>query len=134
MLRIAIVGCGKIADQHAEQIAYIPDCQIVAVCDHEELMARQLQERLNVPAGYTEVQDLLDYGTCLNNFSFELTFNFRVQLITSTLHCLCSSNVQFGTVRSLSQSGSEKALGYRRHLVSCGFLMLVIQLRRERVR
>jgi|SRR5215469_1867993 len=60
MLRIAIVGCGKIADQHAEQIAYIPDCQIVAVCDHEELMARQLQERLNVPAGYTEVQDLLD--------------------------------------------------------------------------
>jgi len=60
MLRVAIVGCGKIADQHAEQIGYIPGCQIVGVCDREELMARQLQERLNIPAHFTAVQDLLD--------------------------------------------------------------------------
>jgi len=60
MLRIAIVGCGKIADQHAEQIPLIPDCGIVAVCDREELMARQLQERLNVPSHFTEVRELLD--------------------------------------------------------------------------
>lgn len=59
MLRIAIVGCGKIADQHVEQIAHIPGCQIVGLCDHEELMAKQLQERLNVPACFSEVQDLL---------------------------------------------------------------------------
>lgn len=60
MLRVAIVGCGKIADQHAEQIAYIPGCQIVAVCDREDLMAKQLQERLNVPSRFTEVQELLN--------------------------------------------------------------------------
>jgi predicted dehydrogenase len=57
---VAIVGCGKIADQHAEQIVRIPGCQIVGVCDREELMAEQLQERFNVPARFTEVQDLLD--------------------------------------------------------------------------
>jgi predicted dehydrogenase len=60
MLRVAIVGCGKIADQHAEQIAHIPGCEIVAVCDREELMAKQLQERLNVPSQFAEVQDLLE--------------------------------------------------------------------------
>jgi predicted dehydrogenase len=60
MLRVAIVGCGKIADQHVEQIAHIPGCEIVAVCDREELMARQLQERLNVPGCFSEVQDLLE--------------------------------------------------------------------------
>jgi predicted dehydrogenase len=60
MIRIAIVGCGKIADQHVEQIARIPGCQIVAVCDREELMAKQLQERINVPARFTDVQDLLN--------------------------------------------------------------------------
>jgi predicted dehydrogenase len=60
MLKIAIVGCGKIADQHAEQILLIPDCEIVGVCDREELMARQLQERLNVGMYFTDVQDLLD--------------------------------------------------------------------------
>jgi predicted dehydrogenase len=59
MLRVAIVGCGKIADQHAEQIAVIPGCKIVAVCDREELMARQLRERLNVESHFTDVQELL---------------------------------------------------------------------------
>jgi predicted dehydrogenase len=60
MLRVAIVGCGKIADQHAEQIAHLPGCEIVAVCDREELMAKQLQERLNVRSQFSEVQDLLE--------------------------------------------------------------------------
>src|SRR6266446_6674645 len=60
MLKVAIVGCGKIADQHAEQIVLISGCKIVGVCDQEELMARQLQERLNVGAYFTEVQDLLE--------------------------------------------------------------------------
>jgi predicted dehydrogenase len=60
MLKVAIIGCGKIADQHVEQIVLIPDCQIVGVCDREELMARQLQERLNTGACFTGVQELLD--------------------------------------------------------------------------
>ncbi len=60
MLRVAIVGCGKIADQHAEQILHIPECRIVAVCDREELMAKQLQERLDVPNYFVEVRELLD--------------------------------------------------------------------------
>jgi predicted dehydrogenase len=60
MLKVAIVGCGKIADQHVEQILHIPDCEIVAVCDREELMARQLQDRLNAGAYFTAVEDLLD--------------------------------------------------------------------------
>jgi predicted dehydrogenase len=60
MLKVAIVGCGKIADRHAEQILLIPGCEIVGVCDREDLMARQLQERLNVGTYFTEVQDLLE--------------------------------------------------------------------------
>jgi predicted dehydrogenase len=60
MLKVAIIGCGKIADQHVEQILQIPGCEIVGVCDREELMAKQLQERLRAPAYYTDVRDLLD--------------------------------------------------------------------------
>ena len=48
MLKVAIVGCGKIADVHASQIQRIQRCQIVAVCDREPLMARQLYERFPV--------------------------------------------------------------------------------------
>jgi predicted dehydrogenase len=58
VLKVAIVGCGKIADAHASQIVRIPGCEIVAVCDRELLMARQLQERFPVRAAYDDLDTL----------------------------------------------------------------------------
>lgn len=58
-LRVAIVGCGKIADAHAAQIRALPGCELVAVCDREELMARQLADRFAVERCFTDVDDLL---------------------------------------------------------------------------
>jgi len=59
MLKIAIIGCGKIADSHASVIQRIKGCELVAVCDREELMARQLSIRFGVKHCFTEVEDLL---------------------------------------------------------------------------
>lgn len=59
MLRVAIVGCGKIADAHAAQILRVRDCEIVAVCDREPLMAKQLCDRFPVKQHFTELIDLL---------------------------------------------------------------------------
>src|SRR6516164_9663834 len=59
MLKVAIVGCGKIADSHAAQIARIRDCEIVAVCDRELLMARQLSERFAIRSNYSDLEVLL---------------------------------------------------------------------------
>ena len=39
MIKAGIIGCGKIADAHAEQIKRIKGAEIVGVCDKEELMA-----------------------------------------------------------------------------------------------
>ncbi len=58
MLRIAIVGCGKIADQHVQAIRRIPDCQIVALCDREVLMARQLGERFCVSDCFADLSEM----------------------------------------------------------------------------
>jgi len=60
MLRVSIVGCGKIADSHAEQIRRIKDCEIVGVCDREELMAKQLSERFSIKRFFSDMRDLLD--------------------------------------------------------------------------
>ncbi|MCM3901918.1 MAG: Gfo/Idh/MocA family oxidoreductase [Pyrinomonadaceae bacterium] len=60
MLRVAIVGCGKIADAHAFQIRRISGCEIVAVCDTEPLMARQLSERFQVKRWYSALGDLIE--------------------------------------------------------------------------
>lgn len=59
MLRVAIVGCGKIADSHAIQLQRIKECKIVGVCDSEILMARQLSERFNIGRSYDDLNSLL---------------------------------------------------------------------------
>ncbi len=60
MLRVAIVGCGKIADSHASQIQRIKGCKIVGVCDREPLMARQLFERFPVENHFSDLRKFLD--------------------------------------------------------------------------
>lgn len=54
MLRVAVIGCGKIADSHAEQIVRIGDVEIVGVCDKEILMAEQLGDRFSVSGRYSD--------------------------------------------------------------------------------
>jgi predicted dehydrogenase len=59
MLRVAIVGCGKIADQHVQVIRRIPDCTIAGLCDRELLMAKQLAERFEINAFFADLRELL---------------------------------------------------------------------------
>jgi predicted dehydrogenase len=59
-MRVGIIGCGKIAEVHAEQIRRIPGCEIVGVCDSEELMARQLFERYPVKRYFDDVHRMLN--------------------------------------------------------------------------
>jgi len=59
ILKVAIIGCGKIADSHAAQIRRVPDCEIVGVCDQEPLMAKQLFDRFPVKAHFDDVNRLL---------------------------------------------------------------------------
>jgi predicted dehydrogenase len=59
-LKIAIVGCGKIADAHVDEIRKIPSVQLVAVCDLEPIMAEQLAVRYSVPRRYSDVAKMLE--------------------------------------------------------------------------
>ena len=59
MLKVAIVGCGKIADSHAAQLERINGCEIVGVCDREELMARQLFERFRIKRHFCDLSEML---------------------------------------------------------------------------
>jgi predicted dehydrogenase len=59
LLKVAIVGCGKIADSHVAQIQRISNSRIVGVCDREELMAKQLFERSRVGQYFNSLSELL---------------------------------------------------------------------------
>src|SRR5947209_4646205 len=59
MLHIAIIGCGKVADQHVDAIQRIPGCEIVALCDRELLMAKQLGERFGISGCFSDLEEML---------------------------------------------------------------------------
>ncbi|MCU1320299.1 MAG: gfo/Idh/MocA family oxidoreductase, partial [Edaphobacter sp.] len=59
-LRIGIVGCGKIADGHAEVVQHLEGAELVAVCDREPLLAEQLAVRYGVPGWYGDLGQMLE--------------------------------------------------------------------------
>ena len=63
MLKVAIIGCGKIADDHLQQIQRISGCDVVAACDLELLMATQLCDRFQIAHAFSDVAEML--RTCL---------------------------------------------------------------------
>jgi len=60
LLKVAIVGCGKIADSHASQLGRIEGCEIVGVCDREPLMAEQLTKRFPIKRAFSNLKELLE--------------------------------------------------------------------------
>ncbi|MES2390602.1 MAG: Gfo/Idh/MocA family oxidoreductase [Acidobacteriota bacterium] len=58
-LRVGIVGCGKIADGHAEVLRYMAGVELAAVCDREPILAEQLAVRFGVGAWYTDTAEML---------------------------------------------------------------------------
>ena len=59
MLKVAIIGCGKIAESHAEVISSLSDVHLIATCDREELMAKQLAERYGAKKFYNDLNLML---------------------------------------------------------------------------
>ena len=59
-LKVAVVGCGKIADGHVEEIQKLGDAaRVVAVVDRELLMAEQLASRYGLPGFYDDLDRML---------------------------------------------------------------------------
>ena len=58
-MRAAVVGAGRIARQHLECLAELPDVQTVAVCDLSAVTAEAAAERFSVPRWFTDHQAML---------------------------------------------------------------------------
>src|ERR1700676_1266011 len=59
MLNIGIVGSGKIADGHIEEIQKLGCARVLAVCDLEPILAEQLALRYSFPHQYTDFARML---------------------------------------------------------------------------
>jgi predicted dehydrogenase len=60
MLKIALVGCGRISKRHAELLGngQVPGAHLVAVCDIVEERAASIAEHFNVP-GFTDMHRMM---------------------------------------------------------------------------
>lgn len=58
-LRVAILGCGQIADAHLQELAKIKSIKVVATCDTHLDLAMQAAERFDVPRYYNDLKAML---------------------------------------------------------------------------
>ena len=60
MLKIALVGCGRIAKRHSELLGHnqIEGASLVAVCDNIYEKAEKIGELFNVPA-YADMDEMM---------------------------------------------------------------------------
>lgn len=58
-LRIGIIGCGKIADAHVGEVRATGLAEVVAVCDRERLMAKQLADRFTIEGVFDDAAAML---------------------------------------------------------------------------
>lgn len=59
-MRVAIVGCGQIADAHVQEIRRVPGAVIEAVCDLNHHMAEQAGTRFGISGVYTDIDRMLE--------------------------------------------------------------------------
>lgn len=99
---VAVVGTGFIGKQHIEAIRRIPGANLVAVCEPNAELAKQVSRSLNIPHYYTEVEQMIKQEPTLeivhnctpSGFHFEI----NKQLIKAGINVYCekpfTSNAQ----------------------------------------
>ena len=59
-LRVALVGCGQIADAHLQEIPKTGCAEVVAVCDRQRDLAEQAAARFAVPGTFDDLGLMLE--------------------------------------------------------------------------
>jgi 2-alkyl-3-oxoalkanoate reductase len=57
--RVALVGCGRIADVHVDALRSVPDALLAACCDLDEAAARGFAARHGIASAYADVEIML---------------------------------------------------------------------------
>jgi UDP-N-acetyl-2-amino-2-deoxyglucuronate dehydrogenase len=59
VIKIGLIGCGRISKNHFEAIAQQPDAQCIACCDIIEERARTAAQKCNIPTWTTDYEEML---------------------------------------------------------------------------
>jgi predicted dehydrogenase len=59
VVRLALLGTGRMADFHAERFREVPNCQMVAAVDVDQAGAQAFCKKHGIPVAYTDVEEVL---------------------------------------------------------------------------
>lgn len=134
---VAVIGTGFIGKQHIEAIRRVPGARLVAVCEPNEAVAKQLSQAMEIPRYYTTVEDMLAQEPNLqvvhNCTPSSFHFAINQQLISAGVNVYCekpfTSNAEQSAilVQQLAESGLKGGVNFNyRH-------NLMVEEMRERV-
>jgi len=61
-IKVALVGCGYVANGHLRAWKGVPRARLIAVVDLNETIARHTAEIWNIPAHYTSLSDMMEHS------------------------------------------------------------------------
>jgi predicted dehydrogenase len=91
-VRVAVIGTGGMANQHALKFKEVPGCRLVAAADIDSSRVKAFAEKHGIPAAYTEVgkmlkQEAIDAVTIVTPDAFHLPV--ALQCLKAGKHVLC---------------------------------------------
>ena len=92
MIKLAIIGTGKMAGTHARNFQNIRGCEIVACCDVDLVKARAFAREFNVSNVYYDLDDLIEkeeIDAAVNITPDFLHYPLSVKILKKGIHLLC---------------------------------------------
>jgi predicted dehydrogenase len=92
MIRLAIVGCGLMANAHARGFKKIPGVRITACCDIVEEKAKEFAKKHGIPAYYSHIKKLLaaeELDAIANVTSDDAHAEVSIAALKAGVHVLC---------------------------------------------
>ena len=118
-IRIGIIGCGQIAQQHLETYAKIPGANVVACADIKHEAADSSAQKFGIPNVYYNAWEMLKrddldaIDVCLHN---NLHVSGTKAVLESGRHCYCEKPMA-GTYRdALAMYETAKSSGLKLHI------------------
>lgn len=118
-IRIGIIGCGQIAQQHMDAYAKIPEAEMVAFADLNEDAARKSADKYCAQHVYRDFRELLKrddlhaVDVCLhNNFHMPVT----VAVLEAGKHAYCEKPMAGSYRDAVTMLDAAKATGKKLHI------------------